>query len=234
VGASKTFDDLWNGQIDELTLVNRKLPQADIEDLYNSGYWKFDETSGATANDDPSTGVNNFGTLYNAGATWTTAGKVNGALDLNGSTGYAKLPHLVNPAVQTFSAAAWVKQRANSGTVQQILVQEGATGRIWLDRKGNGTLETNIGNISTVSAGTIPIGAWTHVAVTYDGTTVRLYLNGQPDGSRLVTAEASTSGMIVGASKALGEKWNGQIDNLRIYDRRLTAANVLDLYNQSR
>lgn len=233
VGADKTFGQLWNGQIDELTIYNRKLPQPDIEDLYNSGYWKFDETSGTTANDDPSTGYNNAGTLF-GGATWTTAGKVNGALDLDGASGYAKLPNLVNPAVQTFSAAAWVKLRATPGTVQHILQQEGASGRIWLDRKGNGTLETNIGNISTVSTGTIPIGVWTHVAVTYDGTTVKLYLNGQPDGSRVVIAESSTGGMIVGANKTFGALWNGQIDNLHIYDRRLTAANVLDLYNQSR
>lgn len=234
VGANKTFGELWNGQVDELTIYNRKLAQPNIEDLFNSGHWKFDESSGSTANDDPATGYNNAGTLFGAGATWTAAGKVNGALDFNGSTGYVKLPNIVNPSVATFSAAAWVKLRATPGTVQHILVQEGTTGRIWLDRKGNGTLETNIGNISTVSAGTIPVGVWTHVAVTFDGATVILYLNGQPDGSRVVTAESSTSGMIVGASKTLAQLWNGQIDNLRIYDRRITAANVLDLYNQSR
>ncbi|WP_236291301.1 LamG domain-containing protein [Paenibacillus allorhizoplanae] len=49
-----------------------------------------------------------------------------------------------------------------------------SSGRIWLCRTTGGNLETYIGNTPLVSTGTIPLSTWTHVAVSYDGTTARL------------------------------------------------------------
>jgi hypothetical protein len=120
---------------------------------------------------------------------------------LDGVNDYATLPFMLDPSLSPFTAAAWVKMDTISGNAEFILQQDGTNGRIWLCRTTGGNLETYIGNSPLVSTGTIPLSTWTHVAVSYDGTTARLYLNGVLDGSAARTAESTTSGILVGVSK---------------------------------
>ncbi|HAK96411.1 MAG TPA: hypothetical protein DCM87_15825, partial [Planctomycetes bacterium] len=69
---------------------------------------------------------------------------------------------------------------------------------------------------------------WYHVAMTYDGTQMRAYINGMFD-----TGIAATGALVFGASPlptTLGEGFKGLIDELRIYNRPLTASQILDIY----
>jgi chitodextrinase len=191
------------------------------------GHWKFDETSGTTAAD--SSGNNKAGTVMN-GAAWVASGKINGAMDFDGTDDYVSLPNIIDPSTIPVTASAWIKPDVSDG-IRSVLVQEGTNGKKWLYREG-GLLTSYLLGSKVQSTGTIATGAWNHVAITYDGTILRLYLNGQPDGSSSVgKPEPELSGMRVGIDKSGSTKFDGMIDDVRIYNRALSGSEILNLYN---
>jgi hypothetical protein len=74
----------------------------------------------------------------------------------------------------------------------------------------------------------VPAGSWTHLAATYDGTTLRLYVNGTQAGQLAVSGSilTSTQPVRIGGNNIWGERFNGLIDEVRIYNRALTAAQI--------
>ena len=72
------------------------------------------------------------------------------------------------------------------------------------------------------------MNAWTHLAATYDGSTLRFYVNGTQAASRAVTGgiTSSTNPLRIGGNSVWGEWFNGSIDEVRIYNRALTPAQI--------
>jgi hypothetical protein len=71
-----------------------------------------------------------------------------------------------------------------------------------------------------------------HVAATFDGSTATIYVNGQPDASRnlgAVTIGSNTSALHIGALLGGSNRFNGAIDDLRLYSRVLRAAEIASL-----
>ncbi len=79
----------------------------------------------------------------------------------------------------------------------------------------------------TGSAG-IPLNTWTHLAVTYDGTTERLYVNGTQAGTLAAAGTiAPSNGVLrIGGNNIWSEWFQGRIDEVRVYNRALTAAEL--------
>ena len=194
------------------------------------GWWKLDETSGLTAAD--SSGNGNDGTLTNmAGDEWTT-GLIEGALEFDGSddhiTGIGDCP------TGNFTVAGWAKDTGGGGwkvfysAEQEIWfgVDSGAAPRIWIDVGGNG-------NGAQTAAGTWTLDTWHHIAATWDGTTVHIYLDGVDMG---ITTYGTPENPLAKAA-AIGawsenpsdENWFGTLDDVRLYDRALTADEVSQL-----
>ncbi len=75
---------------------------------------------------------------------------------------------------------------------------------------------------------TIPSGAWTHLAATYDGTTQRLYVNGTQVSTLAVSGAITTSNnpLKIGGNSIWAEWFSGLIDEVRVYDRALSAAEI--------
>ena len=73
-----------------------------------------------------------------------------------------------------------------------------------------------------------PVNAWTYVAFTYDGATVRLYINGTQVASRAATGAIQTtnSPLWIGGNSPYGEYFQGLIDEARVYNRALTQAEI--------
>ena len=78
------------------------------------------------------------------------------------------------------------------------------------------------------SAGQLPANVWTHMAATYDGATIRLYVNGTLSGSTTATGSlpASTGPFRIGGNAIWDEFFSGQLDDLRLYNRALSATEV--------
>jgi hypothetical protein len=74
----------------------------------------------------------------------------------------------------------------------------------------------------------LPLNAWSHLAVTYDGAALRLYVNGALAGTTGIvgTIATSTGPLKIGGNGIWPEWWNGLIDEVRVYNRALGAAEI--------
>jgi hypothetical protein len=78
--------------------------------------------------------------------------------------------------------------------------------------------------------GTSPltVNMWTHLAASYDGAAMRLYVNGVQVASRAQTGAIATSTdpLQIGGDSIYGQYFAGRIDEVRIYNRALSAAQI--------
>lgn len=200
------------------------------------GEWKFDENTGLTAND--STGNANAGTLTN-GPLWTR-GKIGSALKFNGVDNFISIDNGVNEAILNITNAitieAWINPSLISGKDRVIFRK---TGVYYFQIDTTGVLEvyfygtTSPGYHKMTSA--IPLNTWTHVAVTYDGSKIRLYNNGvyesfNDTGSMVSNLQEIT----IGAETASGRQFAGVIDDVRVYNYARTPAQIAWDHNRGR
>ena len=205
------------------------------------GWWKLDETSGTSAAD--SSGSNLSGTLTNMdGASDWVAGKIGKALDFDGQNDYVTMgtSSVLNPSYITVSA--WFKYSAsNSVSGGNVIVSHWTSGSnypyiLYMD---SGTMKYAITNAAVSNAITtgsaVSSGNWHHAALVYDGSLVRGYLNGNLDGTPTAQTGAiqtlATSTIIGSRDSGSFSFFNGVIDDVRIYNRALTAAEVQALYS---
>jgi dihydrofolate reductase len=74
----------------------------------------------------------------------------------------------------------------------------------------------------------LPPNTWTHLAVSYDRTTIRLYVNGSQVSSQPATGAIATSSnpLSIGGDSIYGQYFSGLIDEVRVYNTALTAAQI--------
>ncbi len=205
-----------------------------------AGWWKFDETSGTTAAD--SSGNANTGTLNAPVATWSpTGGQLGGALVFSGTAGQSvSVPNnaALNPT-SGISITAWINPTTwGTNNNRRILEKGGNDTQYRLTAQSNALMFdlSGLKNITTTLPAT---GTWTHVAGTYDGTTMRLYINGSQvtsvaiTGSIATTTDALYIGTKNGTTTVAGDYFSGAIDDVRIYGRALAASEVADLASET-
>jgi hypothetical protein len=79
-----------------------------------------------------------------------------------------------------------------------------------------------------VGSANLALNTWTHLALTYDGATMRIYVNGLLVNSRSASGAVLTSSgaLRIGGNGVWGEYFAGTIDEVRVYNRALTQAEI--------
>ena len=192
--------------------------------------YAFDETSGTTAKDSAGS---HTATVTNG--TWTE-GKYAGALSFNGTSSCVSVPNSVDLQLGgSFTLSAWVKPSTlKQGAPIFFKEAEGfysysmffgafEEGHLsgYVAEEGNEYAEVEA--TEKLSAGT-----WAHAAMTSDGTTLRLYLNGkQVDTAPAKGVLESEGPLQIGCAKAFGGEYlGGTIDNVHVYSRALSASEI--------
>ena len=204
------------------------------------GWWPFEEGSGSSIVD--ASGNGNHGNLP-SGATWVTG--VSGlALNLDGSAQRAIVPD--SPTLDITGAitlATWVKpqrmttqhliHKGNNGQDGYELslagAPTGANGRPFV--RFNNLTNGNLYRLNGTQLYPFDGNTWFHLAATYDGATMKLYVNGVLDSSRaaVLTIGANNETLAIGTQSDAQFPLLGPLDDTRVYSRALSDAEIAEL-----
>ncbi len=194
--------------------------------------WKLDETSGTLASDSAGT---NKGTLRNGPVWQPTGGKFKGALSFDGVDDYVDCGNgAVFNLSQQVTLAAWINTQDGGTSVHHEWVCKGDH-TYAIKYNGLNQVETFICDpdsgwiTATYNAGSSFNNAWHHVAGTYDGSSLKLYVDGalQATTPHVGHIETTTHNLYIGAnSEMAGRNSHSLLDDVRIYGCALTAAEV--------
>ncbi|MBU0458120.1 hypothetical protein KKF03_01590, partial [Patescibacteria group bacterium] len=215
------------------------------------GYWKFDEGAGTVARDSSANG--NDGTLTNMDAEdWVDISAGTGttnfynpyALDFDGSNDYVLTT--LNVAGQTgLTAAAWFNQTSSSSAARETALGTftGNTDmafdidlvanlrQVQFNILGEGRARSNLDTATSVYTG----DTWNHVSVTWNGSTMIIYMNGTNIASQAYSApsieQTVTQKLIFGRYNqgVQAQQFSGLIDDVRIYNRALSSSEIANL-----
>src|SRR5215510_4972817 len=191
----------------------------------------FDETNGPTVVDASS--QNNSGTI-GSGVTRTTSGRYGGALSFSG-TGRVTIADAASLRLtQAMTLEAWVNPSTVNNSWRDVVYKADDNYYLMATSTNNSRPAggASFGNTSatTEAYGTaaLPAGVWTHLAVTYDGSTIRLFVNGTQVSTVAKTGSFTTSAnpLQIGGNAIYGQFFQGLIDEVRVYNRPLSAGEI--------
>ena len=202
------------------------------------GYWKFNEGKGEEAKDSSDNG--NDGTIVGE-AVWVP-GKIGSSLQFNGIDQYVKIPNSdsLNPTDQ-ITISAWVKPTDFEGMHCEILRQDSSAKRklFCFQYKGTRlTLGLNTGGLYWETG--FPVdpkyftdGKWHLVTYTYDGSEVKLYVDGKLNNSLKRSGQIAEESvdLFIACWSGVNEFFKGGIDEVAIYNYALSYDEVKKLYD---
>lgn len=237
--------NFFRGNIDEVAVFNRALTQEEVLDLmassHNPGtgedalisYWKLDENTGTAFAD--SKGSNN-GTGSNINHVTGVSGP---GLGCNGSSSNVSVPHhaSLNPSTG-FTLMGWAKT-SDSKTAK--IAQKGDWDGYGLYQDkwngwGAGVRLANSTNASITWLGGVPqLNEWYHLAMTFEASTLKLYVNGQLKNTVATATNLSynTRPFSIGSDNGAQKFFNGAIDEVKVYSRALSQVEIQAAFQQT-
>ena len=240
----------FSGQLDDVRVYDTVLSESQVAALAQApgklvAHWKFDEAGGVSASD--ATGNGSDGTIQGASRVAGNTGA--GALDFDGVDDYVQVTSdaAVASVRDNFTLAFWAYPRSAHEIDPE---SSSGVGGVWGQKYAWGPRGTNAG--AGVSVGTngvsvyehddgympatlvhqTPVSGWTHIAVVYQNRQPKLYLNGTLVRVGQTSAKGSVSvrpsdigGMVYGY-------FDGQLDDMRVYDGALDAEQVAAVARQ--
>ncbi|MCW2993439.1 MAG: hypothetical protein JWQ18_934, partial [Conexibacter sp.] len=191
--------------------------------------YNFNETSGTTVKDLSGHGLNGV----RSGATSTTLGKYGRGLSFDGDKDQVTVAdNNLLDLTTGMTLEAWVLPSTISG-FRTAFAKERGTGLSYGlyassdTGKPAGDVFTTSGFDTRGTAG-LATTRWNHIAATYDGTSLSLYVDGVLASTKKVPGSLTTStgALRIGGTTSWGEWFKGRMDELRIYNKALTAAQI--------
>jgi len=237
-----------DGKIDQVRVYDKALSAGAVTSLYNEtvatasnsyinlpsgvAYYKMSDATDETGSYDGTASNVNF----------NVAGKFGNAAVFNGSSSGINLPSSLNAnvidATGAFSISMWIN--ANDISTIQYLFCANTTNNIDLginsDSQGVGKIVWTVYNTSysyLISTTTITTNTWYNIVVTYNNGSRELFINGVSQGTATKTLVESSIEPTLGYRNTGGSvRFNGKIDQVRIFDRAITSDEVETLYNE--
>jgi RHS repeat-associated protein len=233
-GAFSTTDATYNtaGQLTSRTVYNDAA-------THPNGWWQLNETSGVLAAD--SSGLQQTGTL-STGVAWS-----GGGASFNGSNGVIATAGPVLNTSQSYSVSAWVNLASTStyytavsqggNAAASFYLQYSTALRSWTFVSPSSD-STAVSSYPAAHATTTPtLNTWTHLVGVFDAGTggMSLYVNGALAGTGTNTTPWNSTGpLTIGGVRLVNAStnniFNGQVANVQIYQRAVSAADVSTLY----
>ncbi len=261
LGKFGTSSPFFIGQLDDVKIYNYARTAAQVAYDFNRGlpvgWWKFDECQGGTANDASGNGntgtitiggtgtQTSVGTCNTASTAWGNGatGKFNASLNFDGTDDYVQAAHSSSLAITgNMTISVWVKP-TNFTVYRGLVSKTGSTNTnlpapydYYLNQtdgipvflRGDGTNFTSVNGTSAPTTGT-----WNHLVVVMSGTSVTHYLNGKTNGTGTLSIAIADQGqpLRIGLRTDSVTKMLGQLDDVRIYNYALSAAQIKNIYN---
>ena len=257
IGGSQIYSLYHQGLIDEVSFFNSALSASDVTSIYNSGvpndisslspigWWRMGDNDGGTGTTitDQGSGGND-GTLTN-GPTYSTDvpsftntysvdfDGTDDSLDVSSTSDYAF-------GSSGFSISFWFKGGStndSSGYGVNIFDMRTSLGgsqpSLWIETKGASSLvkyyASNAYRVSTTA--TINSGTWYHLAITNDGSTTKIYLDGNSIGTGSDPTNYVAAPLRIGGYHGNQNYYDGLVDEFAIFNSELSASDVTAIYN---
>jgi Concanavalin A-like lectin/glucanases superfamily len=195
--------------------------------------YSFDEGTGAVAHD--SSGNANHGALVNDPTWFNGTGRFGGALRFDGVD---DLVEVVSSAslepTDAITVEAWVYPEIAEGGWRTVALKETSRGLSYAlyasdaVHRPSGYFRIDDSELPVPSTNRLPLNTWSHVATTYDGSHMRVFVNGVlvHSTSRNGVIEPSGAPLRIGGNSVWGEYFKGAIDELRLYNIALTEREI--------
>ena len=258
-----TTDTYFNGILDDVRVYSRALSTAEIQELYKMGggkinttdttkptlktglvgHWTFDgkDTSASVAYD--KSGRGNNGTRN--GGTTLKSGKIGQGMKFDGSSGIITINNSVfDSFADKIVVSSWVKFNSlpANGDVQTILGKDGYASnkgynlQVYYDGS-NYKIYFSIDATNNINNYPLVAGRWYHFMGVYDGANITTYVDGVPLGTvttKTGNITAAGNGLVYIAKRDDGYYFNGTLDDVRVYNRALSVAEIQQLYRMGR
>ena len=254
-GTDASPSTFFPGKIDDVKIYNYARTAGQVAYDYNRGapvaHWKLDECQGAIAYDATSqrnngtitigaSGEDTVGTCTTSSTAWGSgaSGKYGASLSFDKTDDYVDLDSAASdmPSGTTnVTLSAWIKP-TTFATNRSIVVYGGtASNKGYGIGVGNTASKANMSINGTYYSGSSTLSAsqWYHIVGVYDHTNVKLYVNGVLDLTQSVTSSVTSDTTLrIGMEPSRSMYFDGQIDDVKIFNYPLSAAQVRKLFNE--
>ena len=198
-------------------------------------HWHFDEGNGTAAHD---VDGGNHGTLGDGDAAKSPTWSFGCGLLFDGVDDLVKVPDsdALDLVGDKLTIAAWVN-RSSAGSGYIVKKVDASNGyRLWITATGTLQFEVLLsGTTKTVtSTTTLPVNEWKHITARYDGTELRVFIDGTIESATTAATgslAATTEALWLGYYDVTNHHLHGHLDDVSIYDRALSDSEIADLVN---
>ncbi len=191
----------------------------------------FNEGAGTVLGD--ASGNNLNGAI--TGATWNSTGKFGKALSFDGNSNWVTVAdNNLLDLTTAMTLEAWVRPSVANSWDTVLMKEDRTYDLAYSLYSAAGAGNPPVGYLQAGGYGealgnsVVPVNQWSHLALTYDNASLRLYVNGILVASKAKSGTITTtaSPLRIGGNNVWGEFFNGLIDEVRIYNRVLAAAEI--------